>query len=207
MTLASVTIVGRWLTADLAPASGYITLAPRAEATGAGAIIAPAPIELTLDQDGQVSATIASVDSVPTLQIQVTEHIVGAPVAIYVVTPTDPIVDLTQVPRGSLSAPTPLYVLASSVGVAGGLATLGEDGRLSTSQYPPSIEGADTWFGYTQSIPASVWTIPHNLGHVPAAVYVLDSTGAQIEGDRSDTDTNTTVVDLGNARTGYAYVS
>ena len=62
--------------------------------------------------------------------------------------------------------------------------------------------GADV-FVYTQSVPATVWTINHNLGSYPN-VYVLDTAGDECEGDVDNPTVNQTVITFSAAFAGTA---
>lgn len=48
-----------------------------------------------------------------------------------------------------------------------------------------------TDYVWVQTVPAAVWTIPHNLGRRIAAVRVIDSGGEECEGDSLELDSNT----------------
>lgn len=66
----------------------------------------------------------------------------------------------------------------------------------------PAGAGADT-YTHQQLIPATVWTIVHNLGKYPS-VTVIDSAGTEVEGDVQFTDTNTIVITFSSAFAGKA---
>lgn len=60
-------------------------------------------------------------------------------------------------------------------------------------------------YTHTQSSPASVWTINHNLGFNPVPV-VLDSAGTQCEGTLIYLTLNTMTITFSSAFAGYAYI-
>lgn len=64
---------------------------------------------------------------------------------------------------------------------------------------------ADIFYVHTQGVPASVWTINHNLGGNPTAV-VLDSAGTQCEGTFSYPTLNQMVITFTSAFSGTAYI-
>lgn len=64
---------------------------------------------------------------------------------------------------------------------------------------------AQIFYVHTQAVPASVWTINHNLNGEPTAV-VLDSAGTQCEGTFSYPSKNQMVITFTGAFAGTAYV-
>jgi hypothetical protein len=60
-------------------------------------------------------------------------------------------------------------------------------------------------YTHTQSSPASVWSISHNLGFNPVPV-VLDSAGTQCEGTLTYLTLNTMTITFSSAFAGYAYI-
>ena len=69
----------------------------------------------------------------------------------------------------------------------------------------PSGAAASVFYTHTQSVPASVWTINHNLGGHPTAV-VLDSAGTMCEGTFTYPTLNQMVITFSSAFTGIAYI-
>lgn len=63
----------------------------------------------------------------------------------------------------------------------------------------------ETSFTYIQAVPASVWTITHNLGRY-AAVTVLDSDDDEVYGDYDYPDLNTVVLTFSSPVTGTAFL-
>ena len=61
-------------------------------------------------------------------------------------------------------------------------------------------------YTFTQQIPASVWTIAHNLGFRPN-IRVVDSSGAEVIGESFDIDANNMTVTFSGAFAGLAYLS
>jgi hypothetical protein len=73
-------------------------------------------------------------------------------------------------------------------------------------QGPPGpAGGGSASYVHNQATPAAVWTIPHNLGFFPN-VTVVDSSGAQVEGDVVFS-TNQVQVTFSAAFSGTAYLS
>lgn len=66
--------------------------------------------------------------------------------------------------------------------------------------------GASTTFTWTQSIPLSVWTIPHNLNKFPS-ISVVDNLGNVIYPDVSYVDSNSVQITHGSAFAGKAYLN
>jgi hypothetical protein len=88
-----------------------------------------------------------------------------------------------------------VVVALTAVGPQGPAGAQGEVG-------PPGPSGS-TPYVHTQSTPATVWTINHNLGFRPS-VELLDSGGQEIDGDISHPTVNQTVVTLNPATAGLA---
>jgi hypothetical protein len=68
---------------------------------------------------------------------------------------------------------------------------------------PPGTDG-DKHFEHVQGVPATVWTITHNLDKYPA-VTVVDSSGREVEGDVHHTSTSTLTITFSAAFGGSAY--
>lgn len=64
----------------------------------------------------------------------------------------------------------------------------------------------DLNFVFTQSVPATSWTIVHDLGKNPA-VAVVDSAGAWVVGDVTYIDINTLRIDFVGGFSGQAYLN
>ena len=62
-----------------------------------------------------------------------------------------------------------------------------------------------TFYFHNQTVPASSWTIPHNLGTAPD-VLVLDALGQQLFAEVHYPDTDTAVVIHGSPHAGSAYL-
>lgn len=67
-----------------------------------------------------------------------------------------------------------------------------------------SAVGQDLNYTHAQVVPASVWTVVHNLGK-PPAVQVFDSAGDQVVGDVAQVDANTVRLTFAAAFAGTAY--
>lgn len=57
-----------------------------------------------------------------------------------------------------------------------------------------SASSGSALYQHTQSVVATQWTIPHNLGHYPAGVAVRLNSGDIVIPDRDDLDINTVVL-------------
>lgn len=57
-------------------------------------------------------------------------------------------------------------------------------------------------YTHTQSIPAALWTITHNLGYKPGGILVTDSGGSEWEGDVTHVSNNQLTIDFGTASFG-----
>jgi hypothetical protein len=132
MPLSTVTVTGSWVTAANTPASGVVTVTPVTAAAGGGFIVAGTPVAVPLAA-GAISKVLVSNTQATTLQYLVTERIDGAPITTYVVTPTGSTLDLSTAPRGT-GAIVPIYILASVIGQPNGVASLGSDGKVPSSQ-------------------------------------------------------------------------
>ena len=73
---------------------------------------------------------------------------------------------------------------------------------LDSLQGSDGADGADVYV-HSQSTPASVWTIDHNLGTFPS-VYVLDTAGDECEGDVDNPTVNRTVITFSASFAGTA---
>lgn len=139
-----------WTLPDGTLAHGGVTLTPVAEAEGGGWIIAAAPVTFQITA-GQIAPPnqIASNTEATNLQFVVQENIAGAKnPPPYVVTPTGTTLDLSSAPRAAVGQATPQYVLASTVGAAGGPAgPLGASGALPPLQAPRLWELAEQFAG------------------------------------------------------------
>ena len=63
--------------------------------------------------------------------------------------------------------------------------------------------GNDKHYQHTQTIPASTWTVTHNLGKLPA-ITVMDSSGNVVEGDYENININQTILTFSGAFSGIA---
>lgn len=64
--------------------------------------------------------------------------------------------------------------------------------------------GNDRNFVFTQAIPATVWTVNHNLGKFPS-VTVVDSDGQRVIGDEQHVNPNRVVLTFSAGFSGKAY--
>ncbi len=76
-------------------------------------------------------------------------------------------------------------------------------GVLNSAQLPADIVSTFTW---NQSSAQSVWTITHNLGRYPS-VTVIDSSGAEVEGDVVYVDGNLLTATFTAPFSGEAYLN
>jgi len=128
-----------WVDPQGNPATGKVTLQPVMEAPGGGYIVVNQPVTFTLSA-GNISGTIASNAQATTLQYLVREDIQDAESpSPYVVTPSGSTLDLSTASRGTLSTSTALYVLASTVGQPGGVASLDSSGLIPQAEIPNPI--------------------------------------------------------------------
>lgn len=65
---------------------------------------------------------------------------------------------------------------------------------------------SDKFFHWPQAIAASVWTITHNLGKIPS-IFITDTIGETMMGERSDPTANQTVITFSAAVAGDAYLN
>ncbi len=72
---------------------------------------------------------------------------------------------------------------------------------------PAPAGGGVQSYTHTQAMPASTWTIPHNLGFIPAGVVVFDTQDTQIIGDVVSVTTTTIVLEFTSGFAGVAHVS
>jgi hypothetical protein len=70
---------------------------------------------------------------------------------------------------------------------------------------PPPID-VPVAYTHAQGTPATTWTITHNLGWYPN-VAIVDSSGAQVEGDITYVNVNTVSATFSAAFSGAAYLS
>lgn len=70
----------------------------------------------------------------------------------------------------------------------------------------PDSLGGDKYFVYDQSVPASTWTITHNLNKHPS-VAVVDSAGTVVIGDCQYINDNELVLTFTGAFSGKAYLN
>lgn len=132
MALPTVTVTGTYDNPDGTAATGYVKFQPVVPgATGGGAIVVSAPVIAQL-VNGALSAVLVNNSSVPALQYVVTEQITNCAPNTYTITPAGSTLDLSTAPRGG--APTALYVLASEVGAANGVASLDGTGNVPANQ-------------------------------------------------------------------------
>lgn len=101
-------------------------------------------------------------------------------------------------PTGSTTfSPSP----AVNVGVRGPQGPEGPQGPAG----PPGPAGGGT-FDYEQMVPATVWTINHNLGRYPA-VTVTDYSGSVVYGDVHYVNTNEVTITFSGSQGGYVHCS
>jgi len=66
--------------------------------------------------------------------------------------------------------------------------------------------GNDKSFTFTQAIPATIWTVNHNLGKFPS-VTVTDNSGEEVEVQVTHVDNNNLNIDLNALYSGKAYIN
>jgi hypothetical protein len=72
---------------------------------------------------------------------------------------------------------------------------------VATGQRGPA--GTDAHYSHAQGVPATVWTVAHNLGKYPA-VTVMDSAGTEVEGSVVHDTTNQLTITFSAAFSGRA---
>lgn len=144
MALSTVTVTGTWIHPDQSVPTGKVTFAPVQDAPGGGYIVVEGAVTATL-VNGSISQTLVNNAQVTALQYLVTEEIDGVPGYVnYVITPTGSTLDLSTAPRGTVGATTPVYVLASTLGQANGIAQLDAGGHVPIGQVPAIPESQVT---------------------------------------------------------------
>jgi hypothetical protein len=102
--------------------------------------------------------------------------------------------------RANPSQTDPVLVVQDETGAT--VFSVAPDGTIE----PPVTAGAPIP-PYVQLVPASTWTITHNLGTVPSVVLLTDSDpGIPVITDFSYPDLNTVVVEWPSAESGKAYL-
>lgn len=132
MTLSTVPVVGHWLDGTGQPEkTGTVTLTPFQETIGGGFIVVADPNTVPISAGAIATTAVADASLNPPLQLAVTEQIGSAPTVSYVVQPVPgQTLDLSSAPRGTGSL-APLYILASTIGQAGGVAGLDSTKRVA----------------------------------------------------------------------------
>lgn len=150
MSLTTITVIygsSGLVNPDGSAATGTITMQPVQETPDAGYTIVASPRIFTLVA-GQIDPAHNTIDTngQADLQAMVYEQIAGAhnPPPYVVTIPTSGTLDLSQVGRGTVTGPLPLYVPESAVGQPNGVATLGSDGILAVAQRPAAGAGTVT---------------------------------------------------------------
>jgi hypothetical protein len=68
----------------------------------------------------------------------------------------------------------------------------------------PKVGGADANFVHTQSVAATTWNVPHNLGK-RCSVSITDSLSKEIDAQVDWVDNNNVTITLNEAVTGFVY--
>jgi hypothetical protein len=97
--------------------------------------------------------------------------------------------------------------LGAVVGPPGPAGPQGETGPEGPQGEPGAPGSAPQSYVHTQSTPAAVWTINHNLGYRPGGILIEDSGGNTWIGDVDHVDDNTLTVTFTAAFGGFAYLS
>jgi hypothetical protein len=116
-------------------------------------------------------------------------------------------VTVTQAPpiNVTVAPPAPINVEFSQTQGLGGPPGAGGAQGAQGEQGAQGIPGGTT-YTFTQSMPAALWTITHNLNRFPS-VEVTDSTGRIVEGDEQYVDANTLTVAFSAPFSGEAYLN
>lgn len=98
---------------------------------------------------------------------------------VIIITPPERTVFIPDSPDRAVGTPAQqLRLDVTAIGPAGPVGpqgVVGPQGTASTVPGPQGIPGG--YFSYSQDLPASVWTITHNLGIKPTGISVIDSAG------------------------------
>lgn len=108
-----------------------------------------------------------------------------------------------QTPTGvTVVVPPPMKVVyLAQQGLQGPPGADGADG----AQGPPG-PGGDTTYTHDQAVPATTWTINHNLNRYPS-VTVVDSANEEVEGETVYVSANTIECRFNSAFSGKAYLN
>tara|TARA_B100000768_G_scaffold138900_1_gene130152 strand:+ start:668 stop:1276 length:609 start_codon:yes stop_codon:yes gene_type:complete len=98
-----------------------------------------------------------------------------------------------------------LTVANTSIGVTKSLTGTRFNDSPSCNVVPSTITG-DKHFTYTQSLPATSWSISHNLDKM-VSVSVQDTSGNTVHGEVAYTSTDTITITFINAVAGVAYLN
>jgi hypothetical protein len=98
-----------------------------------------------------------------------------------------------------LSATAYLYTMVS---VTHGLVVL-DSAIKQVADQVALLEGSDKHYRHTQGVPATQWTVHHNLGKFPA-VTVTDTSGSEVEGEVTHINNNMLVLTFSATFGGYA---
>ena len=109
-----------------------------------------------------------------------------------------------------VTVPQTTVITAVAAGPQGPTGAQGQQGQQGP-QGPQGPEGPQgpqgpaggAAFVYTQTVPATTWTINHNLGYRPS-VELIDSGSQEIDGEVAHPSVNQTVVTLNPASAGAA---
>lgn len=88
---------------------------------------------------------------------------------------------------------------------ANGVATLGSDGLVPSTQLPETLDPVA--YVHNQNVPEPVWVITHNLAVQAINVTVVDSAGTVVQGDVVYDSPNQITLTFSSAFSGKAYLS
>lgn len=107
-------------------------------------------------------------------------------------------------PTICITTPTSNVVVTTTLTNTVNIVTVGPQGPPgATGPTGPAGPPGASAFVFTQSTPATTWTINHNLGYLPS-VELMDSGSQEIEGEITHPSINQTIVTLAPATAGIA---
>lgn len=151
------------------------------------------PTTVTIGPDDPTTVTPDG-DAVAIVQVDRAPLIVTATVPIAtIIRDPEPPTTVVETPAAAVSV--------VSIGTAG---PPGPQGPQGPQGLPGSAPQAYT---HDQQVPATTWTIDHNLGFRPGGVLVIDTLGEVVLGEITHPDANQTVLVFTAAFSGHAYLS
>jgi hypothetical protein len=107
---------------------------------------------------------------------------------------------------GRLTEYEPAHIVDSACGASPGQSGFHFRNANGTWSLVAGGGGGDVSYTHNQATPAIQWAINHGLGKFPS-VTVVDSSGAQVEGDVEYVDANNVLATFAGAFSGVAYLN